>query len=82
MGPARLLPEIANLAPSVPVVVTAQAGSVKEAVEAMQSGAVDYLLKPFHPDTLVLAVQKALAEPAPSFDTAKASRSTAAFRKS
>ena len=57
----RLLSDISAQAPKLPVIATAEAGSVKGAVAAMQAGAVDYLLKPCHPEALLLAVQKALA---------------------
>ncbi|MCP3952522.1 MAG: sigma-54-dependent Fis family transcriptional regulator [Desulfobacterales bacterium] len=58
---AHLLSTIGSQAPHLPVIATAEAGSVRGAVEAMQAGAVDYLLKPCNPQTLVLAIQKALA---------------------
>lgn len=57
---AQLLSEIRGQAPHLPVIATAETGSVRGAVAAMQAGAVDYLLKPVHPESLVLALQKAL----------------------
>lgn len=57
----QLLAEIHGQAPHLPVIATAETGSVRGAVAAMQAGAVDYLLKPVHPETLILALQKALA---------------------
>jgi len=60
MDYAQLLAEIRSQAPHLPVIATAETGSVRGAVAAMQAGAVDYLLKPVHPETLVLALQRAL----------------------
>jgi len=56
-----LLPLIHAQAPHLPVIAMAATGSVRGAVAAMQAGAVDYLLKPVHPETLLLAMHKALA---------------------
>lgn len=50
-----------RLGACLPVIATTEAGSVRGAVAAMQAGAVDYLLKPCNPETLVLAMRKALA---------------------
>lgn len=60
MDTAELLSRIGKEIPDLPVIMTAEAGSVKGAVDAMQAGAVDYLLKPCSPDTLVLSIKKAL----------------------
>ncbi len=60
MDYACLLSRIGAQAPHLPVIATAQAGSVRGAVAAMQAGAVDYLLKPCNPETLILAIQRAL----------------------
>ena len=45
-----LLPQIAKLCPHVPVVMFTAQGSVQNAVEAMRSGAVDFIEKPFTRD--------------------------------
>jgi two-component system response regulator AtoC len=45
--------------PSVPVVMLTAHGSERVAVGAMKAGAYDYLPKPFDPDELALAVQRA-----------------------
>jgi DNA-binding NtrC family response regulator len=44
------------------VIVTTGHGSIKEAVEAMRSGAYDFLAKPADPQHLILLVQRALRE--------------------
>jgi len=44
----------------VDVIVITGYGSIQNAVEAMKQGAVDYLTKPFEPEELLLATQKAL----------------------
>ncbi len=44
-----------------PVVVLTAYGTVRSAVECMQAGAVDYLLKPTDPDELTLVLERVLA---------------------
>src|SRR5262245_51679245 len=44
----------------VPVIVMTAFGTVENAVEAMKSGAADFLLKPFSLDHLMTVVNKAL----------------------
>ncbi len=78
MDCGRLLSRIGDQAPHLPVIVTAEAGSVRGAVAAMQAGAVDYLLKPCNPETLIRAIQRALAakkEPADHPETPRLSAS-------
>ena len=45
----------------LPVIMMTAHGTVEKAVEAMQKGAYNYLLKPFDNERLVIYVQKALA---------------------
>lgn len=73
----QLLAEIRAQAPHLPVIATAETGSVRGAVAAMQAGAVDYLLKPVHPEALVLALQKALAPIDSGYATLESSNSGA-----
>ena len=49
-----------------PMILTTTEGSVRDAVGAMQAGAADYLLKPFHPDVLAAAIGRidAMGRPA------------------
>ena len=46
--------------PSLPVIVMTAFGTVETAVEAMKSGASDYLLKPFALDDLMITIHKVL----------------------
>jgi len=46
--------------PAVDVIMITGYGSIKNAVEAMRQGAIDYITKPFQPEELLHAVQKAL----------------------
>jgi two-component system response regulator AtoC len=46
--------------PNVDVIMITGYGSIKNAVEAMRQGAVDYITKPFQPEELLHAVHKAL----------------------
>ncbi len=56
-----LLPRILAACPAPPVVIVMTAyHSIEGAVEAIKRGAFDYLPKPFSPDHLAVAVQKAL----------------------
>src|SRR4029434_4299509 len=57
----ELVGQLRRLRPSTPVVLMTAFGSIDSAVEAMRSGACDYLTKPFEPDAVILAVERALA---------------------
>ncbi|NVB40668.1 sigma-54-dependent Fis family transcriptional regulator [Pseudenhygromyxa sp. WMMC2535] len=50
----------------VPVILMTAHGSVPSAVDAMKRGAVDYLMKPFDPDELLLIVQRLLDRAKPA----------------
>ena len=55
-----VLDSIKKISPQVPVIVTTANGSVQNAVEAMQAGASDYVLKPFSVKNLQQTVKKIL----------------------
>jgi two-component system response regulator FlrC len=55
----KLLGEIKQSTPQVPVIVITGYGSVQNAVEAMQVGASDYLMKPFSNEALQAAISRA-----------------------
>jgi len=55
-----VLRAVQRLGVPVPVIVMTADGSVENAVEAMQAGACDYLLKPFELESLQASVRKAL----------------------
>jgi len=57
----ELVGQLRRLRPGTPVVLMTAFGSIDSAVEAMRTGAFDYLTKPFEPDAVVLAVERALA---------------------
>ena len=59
MNGLQVLGEIKQADPRVPVIVITGYGSVQNAVEAMQGGASDYLLKPFSNETLQAAIGRA-----------------------
>ena len=59
MNGLQLLGEIKQAEPHVPVIVITGYGSVQNAVEAMQGGASDYLLKPFSNEALQAAISRA-----------------------
>jgi DNA-binding NtrC family response regulator len=53
---------VLKLVPDVPVIIMTSYASVTSAVEAMKSGAADYIAKPFDHDELVMLVDKVLRE--------------------
>ena len=60
MDGQQLLERIRQQNAAVPVVVMTAFGTIETAVEAMKSGATDFLLKPFSLDHLMQVVHKAL----------------------
>jgi len=60
MDGMELLTEIKHKTPSTAVIVITGYSTVPTAVEAIKSGACDYIAKPFTPDKLALAVAKAV----------------------
>lgn len=56
-----LLEAVKRLELDVPVILLTAYGTVENAVQAMQAGAFDYLLKPFDADELKVRVARALA---------------------
>jgi len=60
--PGRPGNAVLELAPDVPVIIMTSFASVASAVEAMKSGAADYISKPFDHDELVMLVDKVLRE--------------------
>ena len=56
-----VLKEVTTAATGVPVIVMTAFGTVQTAVEAMRSGAFDYVTKPFNLDELMIVLEKALS---------------------
>ncbi len=61
MSGLELLQAVQPIDPDLPVIVITAHGSVDTAVQALKSGAFDYITKPFDKDELRLAVRKASA---------------------
>ncbi len=61
-GGLQVLNSIKRISPQIPVVIMTARGSVQHAVEAMQAGASDYLLKPFAFEVLEKTVRKAIRQ--------------------
>jgi DNA-binding NtrC family response regulator len=59
MSGIEVLTEVKRVSPHVPVIMTTANGTIENAVEAMQRGASDYILKPFSPETLEVVVKNA-----------------------
>ena len=55
-----LLNSFKNLSPHIPVIIMSANGSVNSAVQAMQAGAADYLLRPFSSESLEKTVKRAI----------------------
>jgi DNA-binding NtrC family response regulator len=51
------LPKLKEIAP---IIVITAFGSINDAVRAIRSGAIDYLIKPINPDTLEAVIERAL----------------------
>ncbi len=56
MDGRTLLREIKSRYPALPVILMTAYGEIPQAVDAMRTGAANYLAKPFEPDTLVAEV--------------------------
>lgn len=63
-GGLRLLQEVRASHPETAVVLLSAFGSVQDAVQAMRHGAADFLGKPFAPDQVLVAVDRALEKTA------------------
>ncbi len=63
-GGLRLLQEVRAMNTETAVVLLSAFGSVQDAVQAMQHGAADFLGKPFAPDQVLCAVDRALEKSA------------------
>ncbi len=48
--------------PELPLILMTSYSSLETAIEALRIGAVDYIIKPFHNDALLFAVERALNE--------------------
>lgn len=55
----EVLKKVKELAPETLVIVITAYGSIENAVEAMQQGAFNYLLKPFSPDAIEATIERA-----------------------
>jgi two-component system NtrC family response regulator len=61
MDGIELLERIKEKNPDLPVIMMTAYGTVEKAVEAMQKGAYNYILKPFDNESLVVYVNKAVS---------------------
>ena len=58
MSGLEVLKRVKEIDPDVSVVMITAYGSIPSAIEAMKSGAYEYLLKPFDPDELMVLIEK------------------------
>lgn len=61
MDGLQLLKEIRQTDTDLPVIIVTAQGEVKSAIEAMKSGASDYILRPFDLEELELSIKRALS---------------------
>ena len=66
----QVLNSLKRISPQIPVVIMTARGSVHNAVEAMQAGACDYILRPFSFEILEKTVKKAIGNSATKTDPA------------
>ncbi len=62
----ELLQEVQQRYPGLPMMLITAYGQISHAVSAMQSGAIDYLVKPFEPQVLVDAVTRVVGGSKPA----------------
>ena len=67
MGGQELLLELKARFPSLPILLMTAHATVEKAVKAIQSGAADYLTKPFEVDQLIVNVEQTIAPEATTF---------------
>ncbi|MBW2307215.1 MAG: sigma-54-dependent Fis family transcriptional regulator [Deltaproteobacteria bacterium] len=60
VGGIDALKEIRRINPAIPIIIMTAYSSVDTAVEALKSGAYDYLTKPLDPDEMLITMEKAL----------------------
>jgi two-component system, NtrC family, response regulator AtoC len=56
----EMVAEVKHLRPGTPVILMTAFGSVASAAEAMRAGAFDYITKPFEPDAVLFALDRAI----------------------
>jgi DNA-binding NtrC family response regulator len=56
----ELVAALRELRPDTPVVLMTAFGSINSAVESMRAGALDYVTKPFEPEVVLVAMERAL----------------------
>ena len=61
----ELVGELRRLRPETPIVLMTAFGSIDSAVDAMRAGAFDYVTKPFEPEAVLFALERAFERRAP-----------------
>lgn len=56
----EVLGETVKISPETPVIIMTAYATIDTAIEALKKGAVDYLIKPFTPEVIEIAVKRAL----------------------
>lgn len=57
-----LVKRLAEMEPSLPIIVLTGHGTVQSAVECMKAGAFEYVMKPVEPEELILLLERATAQ--------------------
>ena len=69
MDGVALLEAVQARYPGLPMILMTAFGQVSQAVSAIQAGAIDYLVKPFDPKTLINAVKRVVVGETQQSDT-------------
>ena len=56
----EVLGETVKISPETPVIIMTAYATIDTAIEALKKGAVDYLIKPFTPEVIEIAVKRVL----------------------
>jgi two-component system response regulator AtoC len=60
MDGMQIMEEVMKISPGTPFIFLTAFGDIKNAVEAIRSGAFDYITKPFDNDDMIITIRKAL----------------------
>ena len=77
----EMVGDLQRLRPATPVILMTAFGSVDSAVEAMRAGAFDYITKPFEPEAVLFALERAVERRALEEENRELRRAVAAARR-
>ncbi len=80
MNGLEMQARLVKMRPDLPIIVVTGQGDVQSAVRAMKAGAVDFIEKPYSDDSLITAVESAVAGSGRSGETDERAAVAALFR--